>query len=85
MKLRRQVRDQMIRIHRICPKLASYHVSQMDERELLWRSRKYAGMELSVAGPNPRAVNVSSTRFSRPQRRRQASGTQSYSRRKDGA
>lgn len=36
----------------------------------------HAGMELSVAGPKPRAVNESSTRFSRPQRRRQTDGTQ---------
>ena len=66
----------MVRIHLIPPSLADYHVSQMDDRELFDRLFRYAGTELSVAGPNPSAVPVSSTRFSRPQRRRQASGTQ---------
>lgn len=36
----------------------------------------HSGTELSAVGPNPRAVNESSARFSRPQRRRQADGPQ---------
>jgi len=39
-----------------------------------------ARTELSAASPNPRAVNELSTRFSRPQRRRQAGGPQLSSR-----
>jgi hypothetical protein len=66
----------MVRIHGIERDLADFHASQMTESELLFRARYYAGTELSVAGPKPRAVNESSTRFSRPQRRRQTDGTQ---------
>jgi hypothetical protein len=78
--LRQSVARSMVRVHRIAPELADYHVSQMDEPELLFRVRMYAEAKLSVAGPNPRAVNEFSTRFSRPQRRRQADGTQLRSR-----
>jgi len=80
---RQFVASQMVRVHKISPELAAYHVSQMDEAELQFRVRMYAGMELSVAGPNPRAVPESSTRFSRPQRRRQTDGTQPSSREGD--
>ena len=77
--LRQIVASQMMARHGIPSELARYHVERMDAEELWWRFRyykKHAGMELSVAGPKSRAVNESSTRFSRPQRRRQADGTQ---------
>jgi len=47
------VASQMVRAHKIQPELAEYHVSRMDRKELLRRFKKYAGMELSAAGPNP--------------------------------
>lgn len=80
LSLQRDISAAMVRIHRISPELADYHVAAMDLSELIRRFRLYAGAELSAAGPNPRAVSVSSTRFSRPQRRRQADSTQLRSR-----
>ena len=56
---------------------ASKLALQTMRKELL---RYGAGTELSAASPNPRAVNELSTRFSRPQRRRQAGGPQLSSR-----
>ena len=47
--IRRQISRSMVRVHRIAPELAHYHVSQMDRSELFRRLRMYAGMELSVA------------------------------------
>jgi hypothetical protein len=72
----------MVQVDKIQPHLALRYVSKINESELLRQFRMYveAETELSVAGPNPRAVNESSTRFSRPQRRRQADGTQLRSR-----
>ncbi len=46
----------MVRAHLISPELAAYHVSQMDEAELLRRFRQYAGAELSVAGRNTQSA-----------------------------
>lgn len=59
-----------------------FHELSLRIRNLITRARneKAAEMELSVAGPKSRAVNESSTQFSRPQRRRQADGTQLHSR-----
>ena len=56
--LRQELRDVMARVHGISRKLAAYHVAQMEDSELLWRLEKYAEMELSAAGPNPRGVSV---------------------------
>ena len=42
----------MVETHRIPFDLAAFHASQFDNQELLRRLRTYAGMELSVAGPN---------------------------------
>ena len=56
--IRQELRDVMARVHGISRKLAAYHVAQMEDSELLWRLEKYAEMELSAAGPNPRGVSV---------------------------
>jgi hypothetical protein len=64
--LRHTIREVMVRIHRISPELAAYHVREMDDTEVERRFRSYAGTESSVAGPKTEPVNVSSTRFSRP-------------------
>lgn len=45
----------MVRVHRITPELADYHVSQMQRLELLQRFRYYAGMELSAQNPSERS------------------------------
>ncbi len=71
MTLRQRVCDLMVRVHRISPELAAYHVrtmapSEVKRRFLMYVRPRISGMELSAAGPKPRAGNVSSTRFSRP-------------------
>jgi hypothetical protein len=81
--LRQIVASQMIAHHGVRPAIARIHVDAMDADELWFRFcyyRTHPGMELSTESPNPREVNESSTRFSRPQRRRQAVGTQLHSR-----
>jgi hypothetical protein len=60
--LRRVVSDSMVRIHLIPPDLAEYHVSQMDDEEVLSRFKLYAEMELSAVGPTLRGEPIS-TRF----------------------
>jgi hypothetical protein len=56
----------MARVYGISRKLAAYHVAQMEDSELLWRLEKYAGMELSAVGPNPRAGNPVSAQVPGP-------------------
>jgi hypothetical protein len=73
--LRQTVRELMVTTHLISPDLAAYNVAQMTDSELTWRFEMYVrigaakpgkamGTELSVAGPKPRAGNLSPTRSS---------------------
>jgi hypothetical protein len=69
--LRQRVCDLMIRVHRISPELAAYHVREMPpgevrQRFLMYVRDRIGGAELSAEGPKTEPVNVSSTRFSRP-------------------
>ena len=72
MMLRQRVCDLMVRVHRIAPELAAYHVREMTPSEVKQRFLMYArarcdaGMELSVAGPTIKAVNVLPSRFATP-------------------
>jgi hypothetical protein len=64
--LRTAIAECMVRRHRIPRELASYHAAEMEDGEIEFRVRMYAGAELSVVGQQTERINVSSTRFSRP-------------------
>ena len=70
--LRQQICELMVRVHRITPELAEYHVSGMSSSDLEFRLQMYArlgftaGMELSAVGPTSRAGNAVSTPVSAP-------------------
>jgi hypothetical protein len=55
LSLRHVVSESMVRVHRIAPELARFHVSQMDLPELRFRVRSYAllrlGLPLALARP----------------------------------
>jgi len=79
--LRKVIADCMVRVHQIPPDLAEYHVSLMDEEEVLRRFKLYAEMELSVIEPNPRAGNAASSQLLAPRDLDgQIDGTQPHSR-----
>jgi hypothetical protein len=63
MMRRQRVRELMVRVHRISPELAAYHVramtpSEVKQRFLMYMRPRLAGAELSVASPKSSAGNV---------------------------
>ena len=69
--LRSELSALLVRQHLVSEAFAEEKVSEMTDAQVaeqlvLYHRQGIAGVELSVEGPNPRAGNVSSTRFSRP-------------------
>ena len=67
MMRRQRVRELMVRVHRISPELAAYHVramtpSEVKQRFLMYMRPRLAGAELSVAGPKIQRGQRGSTR-----------------------
>jgi hypothetical protein len=73
MNLRPTLSALMVRLHRITPQLADYHLAQMSDPEVeehfeMYRRNGLAtDVELSAVGLSHRSGDVSSTRFSRPE------------------
>ena len=69
--LRQVVSEQMVRVHRIGPELADYHVRQMEPAEvkrrfLFYVRSRIAGVELSVGGARLKAGNLVSAQLPGP-------------------
>jgi len=87
--LRQVVSELMVRVHRISPELADYHVRKMGPSEVKQRFLYYvrlriAGAELSVAAQKSERSPCLPPGCSRPQRLKHARGTQPFSRNIDG-
>jgi hypothetical protein len=48
MTLRQRVCDLMVRVHRISPELAAYHVREMSAADLAWRVQMYGRLGFAV-------------------------------------